>query len=161
MGIGYNGVGGRAADDGKMPPKSADHHVDVDGGGAVCVRSMFSNLASTFDRTSSRNPEKTTIPPPPSGPKPYENALDESGLSTTISEYGGPGIPCGEREGVREQLASANLRMYSDARGRGRRGNSAGGGKGMSSGPHSNHPGPSSRSRCRRGIALSSRRSVS
>jgi hypothetical protein len=77
------------------------------------------SLVGYFAMMSSMNPEKTTIPPPPSGPNPYENALDESGLSTTMREYGGPRTPCGTGGGARPQLSSANLRTYSDARGRG------------------------------------------
>lgn len=109
---------------------------------------------------SSRKPEKTTIPPPPSGPNPYENALDESGLSTTINEYGGPITPCGTGGGARPQDSSANRRTYSEARGRGFRGWSAGGGRGTSSGPHSSHLASSSPSFCRRGMTVSRRRRV-
>jgi hypothetical protein len=101
------------------------------------------------------------MPPPPSGPNPYENAFDASGLSTTIREYGGPGIACGAGFVFLAADISQNHRKYSDPRGRGRSGKSAGGGKGLSSGPRSSHNGWRSCSFCSIGIAFSNLRRVS
>lgn len=141
--------------DAKMDPKRKDHHED----GCSEVNCSGGCLASIW----SMNPENTTIPPAPSGPNPYENALHESGLSTNTSEYGGPGMICGAGP-VAGSLAVVIWQREcstSVARGRGLRGNSAGGGKGMSSGVRSSHCGSSVRSCPRRGITVSSRRRVS
>src|SRR5712691_8959811 len=92
-----------------------------------------------FERKSSMKPEKTTMPPTPSGPKPYENALRASGSSTTMREYGGPGMTC---DGA-DQLLCISWHTYSAARGRVCRGYSAGGGSGTLSSPHSSQMGAS------------------
>ena len=40
-----------------------------------------------FKGMSLRKPEKQAVPPVPSGPKPYENALRASGSSTTMRDH--------------------------------------------------------------------------
>src|ERR1700729_3899052 len=135
VGTGCDGGGGGN----KRPPKRYDHH-------DVCFGAE--RAGAERERTSSKKPEYTTTPPPPSGPNPYENAFDASGLSTTNNEYGGPGIVCGVGFAYLSAALSQNHRRYSDPRGRGRSGKSAGGGKGLSSGPFSSHIGSSECSLC-------------